>query len=119
MINRFSVLALALAARLSATTTGSGVDIQRFAGLSKIVLSASNTEGAGQTADVKLQHSDDNTTFVDAGVAFTQVTNTTGGVQEIMVNVDKLKRYVRVVDTLAGTTPFVTRSVTLIGKRAY
>lgn len=125
MINQFTTIALAIAARIAATATTSGVDVSRFTGLVKVVLNSSLTEGAGMTSDVKLQDSDDNTTFADvvvAGnvVAFGQVTSAAnGGVQELLVPGDKLRKYVRTVSTLAGTSPFVTRGVTLIGRLAY
>jgi len=72
------------------------------------VLNASAGTGTTPTLDVKLQHSDDNSTFADVtGAAFAQVTSDSGtaGVQVLKLNVSDLKRYLRVIGTIAGTSP--------------
>lgn len=109
---------LAIAARLTASANGAGVDVSSLTGKCMLLLNASATEGAGMTLDLKIQHSDDNAVFTDAGVAFTQVTNAGPSFQLIEMDVDGFKKYIRVVDTLAGASPAVTRGVELIGKRA-
>lgn len=113
---------LATAARLTATTTSAAVEVSDYTGMAKLVLNASATEAADNTLDVKLQHSrDDGATdpYTDAGVAFAQVTNAGASHQTIDFSVDGLKKYVKVVSTLGGTTPAVTRSVELIANKAY
>jgi hypothetical protein len=68
-------------------------------------LDVKNVSGTTPTLDAKLQHSDDNSTFVDVtGGGFTQVT-TVAGRQKVVVDKDDLKRYLRVAFTLAGTSP--------------
>ena len=103
MIQRFTAIALAAASRVTATGNGAAVDVSRFTGLSKLVLDASATEAADNTADVKLQHSADGATdWADLDLAvFEQVDNSGASLQELHLNADSLKKFVRVVDTMA------------------
>lgn len=111
---------LAAAERLSATTTSPAVDLSDYTGLAALVLNSSATEAADNTMDVKLTHCDTSGgSYVDAGIAFTQVTNAAASFQTKTFSVDGLKRYVKVVSTLGGTTPKCTRSVSLVGNKAY
>ena len=105
---------------LTATETATGVDVSAFHGLVDFVLSSSATGGADHTSTVKLQHSDtQGSGYADAGYAFTAVTNAGASTQQITVNVDQLKKYVRGVATLAGTSPTVTSAVVMLGHRNY
>ena len=85
-----------------------------------IVLNASAGTGTTPTLDVKLQHSDTTTSgdFADVtNAAFTRVTDVSGtaGVQVLRVNVSDLKRYLRVIGTIAGTTPSFDFGVEFVG----
>ena len=72
-------LLLAAAARRTSTLTGTGIDVLHYEGLALVVLNASAGTGTTPTLDVKLQHSDDNSTFADVtGAAFTRVTEVAG-----------------------------------------
>jgi len=111
-------LVLAAAARRTSTLTGTGIDVLAYEGVALVVLNASAGTGTTPTLDVKLQHSDDNSTYADVtGGAFTQVTDVAGsaGVQVKKINVSDLKRYVRVIGTIAGTTPSFDFGVEFIG----
>ena len=111
-----SMIALRASAALTATDNGAAVDVSKFTGNGYVVLNSSATGGAGQTSDVKIQHSDDGATnWTDTGVAFAQVTNAAASFQALYVPLDQFKKFVRVVNTLAGTTPTVTAGVTMIG----
>lgn len=115
-----SAVSLAPAGRITASGNGVGVDTSAYKGICLLVLNASATEGAGQTGAVKLQHSDTlNGTYTDTGDSFAAVTSAATSVQTIMTNANKFKRYVRAVDTMAGTTPAYTRSVMLVGNAEY
>jgi hypothetical protein len=114
-----TTIKLATAARITANANGAGVDVSGLTGKCLLVLNASATEAADNTLDVKIQHSDDNATWSDSGAVFNQVTNAAGGsFQTITMDVDGFKKYVRAVDTVAGTTPAVTRSVMMVAKVA-
>ena len=111
-------LVLAAAARRTSTLTGTGIDVLAYEGVALVVLNASAGTGTTPTLDVKLQHSDDNSTYADVtGGAFTQVTDVAGsaGVQVKKINVSDLKRYVRAIGTIAGTTPSFDFGVEFIG----
>jgi hypothetical protein len=111
-------LVLAAAARRTSTLTGTGIDVLAYEGVALVVLNASAGTGTTPTLDVKLQHSDDNSTYADVtGGAFTQVTDVAGsaGVQVKKINVSDLKRYVRVIGTIAGTTPSFDFAVEFVG----
>ncbi len=111
-----SVVALAVAASITATGNGASVNIGDYQGIAQLVLNSGPTNAGTNT--VKLQHSDDGSTgWADTGDQFTAVT--TSGLQEsILVNADKFKKFVRVVDTMAGATS-VVRSVSLVGRKKY
>lgn len=111
-------LVLAAAARRTSTLTGTGIDILHYEGVGLVVLNASAGTGTNPTLDVKLQHSDDDSTYADVtGGTFTQVTDGAGtaGVQILKVNVSDLKRHLRVVGTIAGTTPSFDFGVEFVG----
>ena len=115
------LIALAVAVRLAATNTGTaGVDVSGYSGDARLVLNSSAGEGVGHTMTTKLQHSADNgatDAWADVpGLAFAQVTNAAASQQTIDFNVDKCKRWVRVVDTLGGSSPYFTRAVSLLAK---
>ena len=111
-------LVLAAAARRTSTLTGTGIDVLAYEGVALVVLNASAGTGTNPTLDVKLQHSDDDSTYADVtGGTFTQVTDVAGsaGVQVKRINVSDLKRYVRVIGTIAGTTPSFDFAVEFVG----
>lgn len=107
---------LAPAATVTATGNGSSFDLLNFDGHCQIVLTASATGGAGQTLDVKIQHSANGTDWTDSGIAFAQVTNAAASVQTLYATIEQFHRYIRVVDTMAGTTPTVARAVVMAAK---
>lgn len=110
---------LAVAKRITATDTSTAVDLSNFTGMAKVTLNSSATEGATMTSDVKLVHCDTiGGTYTDTGIAFTQVTNAAASFQILMRNIDGLKQFVKVVNTLGGTSPAVTYSVQIVGKEA-
>ena len=110
--------ALAAAARRTSTLTGTAIDVLEYEGVALVLLNTAAGTGTTPTLDVKLQHSDDNSTFGDVtSGAFSQVTDVAGtaGVKAMKVNVSDLKRYVRVVGTIAGTTPSFDFGVEFVG----
>lgn len=111
-----SVVKLAAAATVTANGNGASVDLVGFDGDLKLVLNASATGGAGQTLDVKIQHSNDGTTWADSGVAFTQVTNAAAAFEVLNVTAEQFRRYIRAVDTVGGSTPTVVRGLALVGR---
>lgn len=109
---------LATAAAITATATGTAVDLSQFTGNGYAVLNSSATGGAGMTSNVKLQDSDDNVTFADTAFAFDQVANAAASFQAKFIAFDQFRKYVRAVNTLGGTSPTVTYGVHLVGTKA-
>lgn len=112
-------LALAPSGRRTSTLTGSAVDVLPYEGEALIVLNSSAAAaGTLPTLDVKVQHSDTTTSgdFADvAGAAFNQVTDA-ASLQMLKLNVSDLKRYLRVIGTIGGTsTPTFDFGVEFIG----
>lgn len=67
--------------------------------------------GTSPTLDVKLQDSDDNSSFSDvSGASFTQLTDT--GAEELRVT--GFRRYVRAAATIGGTSPSFTFGVVAV-----
>lgn len=92
--------------RATSSQNGTGVDTQGYRD-AMVVLEVGTVSGTSPTLDVKLQESDDNSTFTDiSGATFTQVTasNSSQVKRLAELNVTR-KRYVRAVATIAGTTP--------------
>lgn len=93
---------------ITAGADGTGVDLQDFVGEAAFFVAAKNVAGTNPTLDVKLQDSADNSSFADVtGLTFTQVTaaNTKASVfHRLNVNVDGLRRYVRAVTAIGGTS---------------
>lgn len=107
---------LAPAAR-TASANGTGADLQGYVNPGgsemKAFLSVGAASGTTPTLDVKLQDSDDDSTYADiSGAAFAQKTAT--GSEAI--HFQTKKRYVRAVATIAGTTPSFTFAVIAIAE---
>lgn len=102
-------------ARKTASENGTGIDMQQYVGDVKVILSSSAGGGTSPTLDVKLQDSDDNSTFADiSGATFTQVT-ATASTQAITLNIDAAKRYIRAVTTIGGTSPTFDMALVAVG----
>jgi hypothetical protein len=112
-----AVAALAPAKSVSATDTSAAFDISDFTGNCRFVLNSGAVAATG-TSDVKLTHCDTiGGAYTDTGIAFAQVAQA-ASVQDLLRNVDGLKKYVKVVNTLGGGSPAVPFSLMLIGKKA-
>lgn len=115
---------LAVAARITATFTGAAIDLRPYEGQAMIHLNSAAMENAASTMDAKIQHSVDGATaWTDAvtlpsgaALAFAQVTNAAASAQTIEFNTTDTHRYIRVVETLAGTTPAVTAAISMTAK---
>ena len=103
------------------TSTGNetGVDLQDYEGDITLILDA-EAGGSSITYAVKVQDSSDNSTFADvSGAAFTTTTANTALVESLVVNSDEIKRYARVVITVAGGTGAGAVSVTGLARKKY
>ena len=105
---------------VSTDTNGSSVDTQGY-NSAAFVLEVGAVTGTTPTLDVKIQESDDASTWSDvSGATFTQVT-ATGNSQIIRVEDlnNTRSRYLRAVLTLGGTSPVFVCGVEALLGRAY
>lgn len=96
-----------LPAVITSSTNGTGVDTLGFNdGMVQVLAGAIDLTTTDETYAFKVQDSDDNSTFADVSGLTTTVTaaNQVKEIRLAELNL-VLKRYVRVVATLAGTTP--------------
>jgi len=115
-----AVVSILGAARAIASANGGGVDVSEFEGDVKFTLDSSAGGGADNTNDIKLQHSDDDATYVDVpGGVFTQVTNAGPAFESLIVNSDGLKKFVRGAETINGTGPTFDRGLSMVGQKKY
>ena len=115
-----TVLSLLANDVVTATGTGSAVDLQLYEGDIAVILDA-EAGGAGITYAVKLTESDSSGgTYTDVtGGAFTTTTANTALVEKISVNTDGMKRFVKASVTVAGGTGAGAVSVVALGSKKY
>jgi hypothetical protein len=109
-------------AAVTASANGSAIDLQELSGQVAAMADVSApVAGSSPTMDLKLQDSADGSTgWADvSGGAFVQVTSAASN-QKLSLNKDSLKRYVRVVKTIGGTSsPQYLVSVKILGIKKY
>lgn len=116
-----SVIELAASAVRTSTLTATGVDVSGYTGpINVVLMSSAATAGTTPTLNVKLQESDTiGSGYTDvSGATFTEVTDAADATEMITIkNVDELKKYVRVVGTIGGTsTPTFGFGVVAVGR---
>ena len=113
-----AVLNPTVGALLITALTASGntdpLDISRY-NEGMVFLAVTTNSGTTPTLDCKIQYSPDKINWVDSGDAFTQITTVNGTfVKKLTSNFGK---YIRLVFTLAGTTPNYTFSPLIVVKQ--
>lgn len=107
----------------SASANGTGFDLQGSndaEGEAIVILDSEAGSGTDPTLDVKLQDSADNSSWSDiSGKTFTQVTDGGAGFEKISINTNDVRRYVRAVATLGGTSPVFVCAVSLVYSKKY
>lgn len=100
----------------TATFNGSSVDFRDCGPEVTVLQNVGVVSGTTPTMDTTLEESNDNSTFTAIpGFAMTQVTTSTHVEMKRCVN--RTKRYVRPVVTIAGTTPSFQMAITLLGDK--
>lgn len=115
--NYSKVLSLFPPAARTSTANGTAVQTQGHIGHAAAVLHSAAGTGTSPTLIVKLQHGDqsDGSDAADvSGAVFATVTDSGASLQKIKLNLHGLKKYVRAVATIAGTSPSFTFNVTLL-----
>jgi len=104
----------------ASTKTGSAVDLQDLEGDMECILDA-EAGGASVTYAVKLTESDTSGgSYSDvASGAFTTTAADTASVQKLTVNTDEMKRFIKVVVTVAGGSGTGAVSVSALAQPKY
>jgi len=101
------------------TQTSSGFDISTYEGLLSFFLHSGNTNQGTLTVTVETSH-DDNAYVplapLTGGTGFTVITTSNGGIFALNYDIEKARKYIKVVGTIAGTAT-VTYSVYFLGKK--
>lgn len=109
-----TVTASLAAASRTSTTNGTGVDLKGATDVLAILNCAAASAGTNPTWDVTIEDSADNSSFAAvSGLAFTQVTNA-ASTQTMQIDPRAVRRYVRAVGTIGGTSSPAFTSACLI-----
>ena len=119
-LEKLEISAAVASASVTATATSSAIDLKEFDGDVLLVLNCAAGTGSSPTLDIKVQDSDETGgTYGDlSGATFTQVT-TSASVQTLEVNKDECKRFIKIVQTVGGSSPVFVYGISLIGAKKY
>jgi hypothetical protein len=101
----------------TATETGDGIDVRDYEGVCKLTVWCGAVSGDAPTLDVTIEQSDDDVTYAPV-LTFATITEAGAPVSK-HVTIDGLKRYVRAVGTIDGTTPSYTFGVLFQGQKKF
>ena len=119
-LEKLDITAAVASASVTATATSSAIDLKEFDGDVLLVLNCAAGTGSSPTLDIKVQDSDETGgTYGDlSGAAFTQVTDA-ASVQTLEVNKDECKRFIKLVQTVGGSSPVFVYGVSLVALKKY
>ena len=119
-LEKLDITAAVASASVTATATSGAIDLKEFDGDVLLVLNCAAGTGSSPTLDIKVQDSDETGgTYGDlSGAAFTQVTDA-ASVQTLEVNKDECKRFIKLVQTVGGSSPVFVYGVSLVGLKKY
>ena len=119
-LEKLDITAAVASASVTATATSSAIDLKEFDGDVLLVLNCAAGTGSSPTLDIKVQDSDETGgTYGDlSGAAFTQVTDA-ASLQTLEVNKDECKRFIKIVQTVGGSSPVFVYGISLVGAKKY
>ena len=119
-LEKLTVVAGVATAAVTSTATSSSIDLLEYDGDVMLILDSAAGGGSSPTLDIKLTESDATSgTYTDlSGATFTQVVDA-ASMQTLAINKDSSKRFVRIVQTIGGSSPTFTFSINLIGLKKY
>ena len=119
-LEKLEISAAVASASVTATATSSAIDLKEFDGDVLLVLNCAAGTGSSPTLDIKVQDSDETGgTYADlSGATFTQVTDS-ASLQTLEVNKDECKRFIKIVQTVGGSSPVFVYGISLIGAKKY
>ena len=119
-LDKLTVVAGKATGAVTSTATSSAIDLLEYDGDVLLVLDSAAGTGTSPTLDVKITNSDASSgTYTDlSGAAFTQVVDA-ASMQTLVINKDSAERYIKIVQTITGSSPSFTFSINLIGVKKY
>ena len=119
-LDKLTVVAGKATGAVTSTATSSAIDLLEYDGDVLLVLDCAAGTGTSPTLDVKITNSDASSgTYTDlSGATFTQVTDS-ASMQTLVINKDSAERFIKIVQTITGSSPSFTFSVNLIGVKKY
>ena len=119
-LEKLDITAAVASASVTATATSGAIDLKEFDGDVLLVLNCAAGTGSSPTLDIKVQDSDETGgTYGDlSGATFTQVTDA-ASVQTLEVNKDECKRFIKIVQTVGGSSPVFVYGISLVGLKKY
>ena len=119
-LEKLQLFSCVATAAVTSTATSAAIDLKEYDGDVSLILTSAAGTGSSPTLDVKVQDSDSSSgTYGDlSGAAFTQVTDS-ASMQVITFSKDEAKRYIKIVQTVGGSTPSFTFSINGVALKKY
>ena len=119
-LEKLQLFSCVATAAVTSTATSAAIDLKEYDGDVSLILTSAAGTGSSPTLDVKVQDSDaSGGTYGDlSGAAFTQVTDS-ASMQVITFSKDEAKRYIKIVQTVGGSTPSFTFSINGLALKKY
>ena len=119
-LEKLQLFSCVATAAVTSTATSAAIDLKEYDGDVSLILTSAAGTGSSPTLDVKVQDSDaSGGTYGDlSGAAFTQVTDSVS-MQVITFSKDEAKRYIKIVQTVGGSTPSFTFSINGLALNKY
>ena len=119
-LEKLQLFSCVATAAVTSTATSAAIDLKEYDGDVSLILTSAAGTGSSPTLDVKVQDSDSSScTYGDlSGAAFTQVTDS-ASMQVITFCKDEAKRYIKIVQTVGGSTPSFTFNINAIALKKY
>tara|TARA_R100000329_G_scaffold136347_1_gene117028 strand:+ start:228 stop:611 length:384 start_codon:yes stop_codon:yes gene_type:complete len=119
-LEKLQLFSCVATAAVTSTATSAAIDLKEYDGDVSLILTSAAGTGSSPTLDVKVQDSDaSGGTYGDlSGAAFTQVTDS-ASMQVITFSKDEAKRYIKIVQTVGGSTPSFTFSINGVALKKY
>jgi len=119
-LEKLTVVAGVATAAVTSTATSSAIDLLEYDGDVMLILDSAAGGGSSPTLDIKVTESDETGgTYTDlSGATFTQVVDA-ASMQTLAINKDSSKRFIKIVQTIGGSSPTFTFSINLVGLKKY
>ena len=119
-LDKLTVVAGKATGAVTSTATSSAIDLLEYDGDVLLVLDCAAGTGTSPTLDIKITEcATTGGTYTDlSGATFTQVVDA-ASMQTLVINKDSAERYIKIVQTITGSSPSFTFSVNLIGVKKY